>query len=210
MDPISAIGTVTTAFQAVKVIHGLWAQVRKANVYKLVDRIAKSEMEAGFRALEQAKNAPEGEAVSLLREAREHLNRAIGLESGLRLTYSHLALALCHGGLGDAVNRDKALADSLEVDPHKNMHILKAQIAVANQLGRKLPYQVEYLKHCRTCAGRINGGVKWRLTRRFVCKRCGHRTHVGCSLGGEPKTKLCRLCGDPTFARAVSPLPALL
>lgn len=79
-----------------------------ATIEAKVDRLGKSEFEAGVRALIQAGES-EGEAVSLLREARNRFNQAIGLESGVRLIHAYLGLALSHQHLGDTPNAISAL-----------------------------------------------------------------------------------------------------
>src|SRR4051812_32409322 len=68
-----------------------------------IDLLGKSEFEAGVRALIQAGNS-DGEKDSLLREARNRFNQAIGLESGLRRAHAYLGLALCHKSLADTAN----------------------------------------------------------------------------------------------------------
>ena len=50
----------------------------------------------------------------------------------------------------------------------------------------------EAKKHCRVCGERIKGGVKFHLTRRFYCVKCGHRTHYHCA--GDVPGRLCSGC----------------
>ncbi|MEM7575671.1 MAG: hypothetical protein AAF433_22400 [Bacteroidota bacterium] len=68
-----------------------------------VDKLTKSEFEAGLRALKQAANS-NLERRSLLREARERFNKAVSLEKFDRLALAYLGLALCHYHLGDKDN----------------------------------------------------------------------------------------------------------
>ena len=79
-----------------------------------VQALTNSEFEAGLRALQQAGRS-ETEAPTLLREARSRFNKALSLESGLRLAHTHFALATCHSNLGDAENAWLALQETLEV-----------------------------------------------------------------------------------------------
>lgn len=60
-----------------------------------LDKLAKSEFEAGIRALNQASKS-QTEEKSLLREARNRFNKAISWEKEERLALCYLGLALCH------------------------------------------------------------------------------------------------------------------
>lgn len=51
----------------------------------------------------------------------------------------------------------------------------------------------EVEKHCLVCGRRIKAGAKFHATRRFYCRGCGHRTHVGCA--ADVSGKLCKQCG---------------
>lgn len=73
-----------------------------------VEELAGSELDAGIRALQQAVSS-EHERQSLLREARGRFNKAISLESGVRVAAAYVGLALCHINLGDAVNAQEAI-----------------------------------------------------------------------------------------------------
>ena len=79
-----------------------------------VQALAESEFDAGLRALQQASRS-EVEAASLLREARARFNKALRLETGLRLAHAHVALALCHANLGDGENAGCALLEAVDV-----------------------------------------------------------------------------------------------
>jgi hypothetical protein len=90
-----------------------------------VEQLSGSELEAGLRALQQAAES-EREQRFLLREARGSFNKAISLEEGFRLGAAHLGLALCHAGLGDAVNAEKAISRLVQVQPPDPSMLLKA------------------------------------------------------------------------------------
>jgi len=90
-----------------------------------IEQLAGSELEAGLRALQQAANS-EHEHQSLLREARGRFNKAISLEKDYRLAAAHLGLALCHAGLGEAVNAAQAISDLVQVQPPNPSLLLKA------------------------------------------------------------------------------------
>ena len=47
-------------------------------------------------------------------------------------------------------------------------------------------------KHCAVCEKRIAGNAKFYASQRFVCKVCGHRTHVHCA--GDLAGKICAKC----------------
>jgi tetratricopeptide (TPR) repeat protein len=81
-----------------------------------LDLLSKSEFEAGLRALQQASRSQE-ERTSLLREARNRFNQALSLETGLRLAWAQLGLALCHHALGDTANAKEVLLELLEREP---------------------------------------------------------------------------------------------
>src|SRR5262249_40732073 len=84
-----------------------------------VDRLVRSELNSGFRNLEQACNS-ENERESLLREARNCFNKAINLEQGYRLGIALLALAVTHHHLGDAANAHAALEELVALPPAIN------------------------------------------------------------------------------------------
>ena len=79
-----------------------------------IDRLAKAEFEAGFRALEQAAISS-SEKDSLLREARYRFNKAISLEKEERLFLCHVGLAICHKELCDSSNFKLSLLQACEV-----------------------------------------------------------------------------------------------
>jgi hypothetical protein len=81
-----------------------------------IDRLLKSELNAGLRALEQAAHAS-SEQASLLREARASFNRAVSLEAGYRGVVALLALSVCHHWLDDRPNSMRALEEILAINP---------------------------------------------------------------------------------------------
>jgi hypothetical protein len=96
-----------------------------------IDKLAGSELDAGLRALEQAKTS-EKEMVSLLREARLRLNKAVSLEKNERLIAAYIGLAFCHYNLGDRDNCYATLRclENLQFDEP----IKRAAIGVAEDL----------------------------------------------------------------------------
>jgi len=72
-------------------------------------KLADSELEAALRALNQAARS-EREQQWLLREARGCFNKAISLETGIRLAAAHIGIALCHVNLGDVTNAEESLS----------------------------------------------------------------------------------------------------
>jgi tetratricopeptide (TPR) repeat protein len=85
------------------------------SISQKIERLAKSEFEAGIRSLEQAQRSNK-EQETLLREARACFNKAISLEKDERLALSYLGLALCHFFLKDYDNSEQALRDLLNID----------------------------------------------------------------------------------------------
>jgi hypothetical protein len=81
-----------------------------------VDRLVKSELNAGFRNLDQAALS-QTEQAHLLREARSCFNRAASLETGYRRSLALLGCALCHHHLGDDQNCRKSLEELVEMLP---------------------------------------------------------------------------------------------
>ena len=115
------IGLIFTAVSVVKSATALRQSVAQLfgvinSLEAKVDRLISSELSSGLRNLEQACSS-EGEEESLLREARNCFNRAIGLESGYRRGLAYLGLAVCHHHLEDDVNCRKALEDLLSLPP---------------------------------------------------------------------------------------------
>ncbi len=77
-----------------------------------IQALTDCEFEAGLRALQQASRS-DAEAAFLVREARARFNKALSLETGLRLAHTHVALAICHSNLGDGENAGLALQEIL-------------------------------------------------------------------------------------------------
>lgn len=90
-----------------------------------VDRLVRSELNAGLRALEQAAHATT-EQVSLLREARSRFNKATSLEVGYRRAVALLGLSVTHHWLGDRPNSAQALEEILEIDPVSTLRLVAA------------------------------------------------------------------------------------
>jgi hypothetical protein len=66
-----------------------------------IDRLTDSELRTGWYLLEQAAKADQ-EFESLVRDARDHLAKAVHLESNLALVHAHVGLALCHQLLNES------------------------------------------------------------------------------------------------------------
>lgn len=49
----------------------------------------------------------------------------------------------------------------------------------------------EAQKHCKVCGKRISKDAQYVFGERFVCKMCGHRTHVHC---GDTSKHICHKC----------------
>ena len=81
-----------------------------------IDRLVRSELNAGMRILEQASYAA-AEQTSLLREARGCFNKAVGLEQGYRQVVALMGLSLCHHWLDDKPNCTRTLEEVLKIDP---------------------------------------------------------------------------------------------
>lgn len=103
----SAIGTAQSVAAMLGVIDSLEAKV---------DRLLRSELNAGFRNLDQACSA-EVERESLLREARSCFNKAVSLESGFPRGLALLGSAVCHHLLGDAINSRRCLDELIALPP---------------------------------------------------------------------------------------------
>jgi hypothetical protein len=76
---------------------------------KQINTLIASELNAGLRALEQAKNS-RTETQSLLREARSRFNKAATMERGYRLVLARFSIALCHHLLEDNDNAHRELS----------------------------------------------------------------------------------------------------
>jgi hypothetical protein len=50
----------------------------------------------------------------------------------------------------------------------------------------------EFKKHCAVCGKRIKGGAKFAASERFICCRCGHRTHKHCA--ADVSEQICKRC----------------
>jgi tetratricopeptide (TPR) repeat protein len=81
-----------------------------------IDRLAKSELDAGLRALRQSQNSI-GQRESLLKDSRSHFNKAISLEKNSRKTIAILGNSICHYHLKDYTNSRDILEEILKQDP---------------------------------------------------------------------------------------------
>jgi hypothetical protein len=106
------IGILLGSYQLARVVGELTGVIESIGVK--VDRLSASELQAAFRALDQAQRAGK-ERKSILREARTHLNKAISLEKAERLAAAYLALAVTHAQLGDRQNVKHILQEFLDV-----------------------------------------------------------------------------------------------
>ena len=121
IDPVS----MSLVFESTRIAHSLGAMagiVQDSGA--TIDLLSKSELSAGMRALDQARNATR-EHDSLLREARAALNKAVGLESGMRKGLALLGLATCHHWLKEPANAQKALNEILDIEPVSRTDIAK-------------------------------------------------------------------------------------
>jgi hypothetical protein len=108
VDPAkSAVGLAKSVAEMLGVIQSLEAKV---------DRLVRSELNAGFRNLDDACIAAD-ERDSLLREARGCFTKAVGLESGFRQGLALLGCAVCHHHLGDTNNCRRCLSEILQLRP---------------------------------------------------------------------------------------------
>jgi hypothetical protein len=82
-------------------------------------------MNAGFRNLDQACAATD-ERDSLLREARDCFNKAVGLERGLRQGLALLGCAVCHHHLRDAVNCRRCVDELVRLPPAAGVAVMTA------------------------------------------------------------------------------------
>ena len=85
-----------------------------AELRREVAELKQNDFNSAMRALEDARHS-EGEQESLLRSARDHFNRAVDFESGLRQAETYLGLAMCHHHLGDRNNSRRALERILDI-----------------------------------------------------------------------------------------------
>jgi hypothetical protein len=107
-----------------------------------LNRLAKSDLGAGLRLLEQAANASR-ERASLLQEARTLFNRAVCLEDGYRKVVAFLGLSVCHYWLEDNDNCAKTLEELLSVNP---VTTLRLATTVARNSFRRKPVRKHPLK----------------------------------------------------------------
>jgi len=108
------VGAIFSAAEAAKSVAAMLGVIDSLEAK--VDRLIQSELNAGFRNLDQACVA-EGERDSLLREARGCFNKAVSLERGFRRGLALLGCAVCYHLLGDAVNRRRRLDELVELPP---------------------------------------------------------------------------------------------
>jgi hypothetical protein len=108
------VGLIFSAADAAKSVAAMLGVIDSLEAK--VDRLARSELDAGFRTLDQACVAA-GERDGLLREARGCFNKAVGLEGGFRRGLALLGCAVCHHHLGDAANCRRCLDELVRLPP---------------------------------------------------------------------------------------------
>jgi hypothetical protein len=107
------IAVVLGAFNLARTVAELTGLIETIGVK--IDRLSQSDLQAAFRALDQAQRATT-ESESLLREARTRLNKALSLEKEERLAAAYLALAATHHQLGDVANTRQVLREFLDTE----------------------------------------------------------------------------------------------
>lgn len=107
------LSSLFTTFKVAQAVSSYF-NISKNLGYK-IDKLMGSELEAGFRALEQA-SISVNEEKSLLREARNRFNKAISLETNLRKGIAYLGSSLTHHLLGDKANALKTLEKILDLE----------------------------------------------------------------------------------------------
>jgi hypothetical protein len=95
------------------------------------------------------------------------------------------------GGHGAAKKRFAALVAEFGVGDRSEMPSGNEEKLLTSGDDAPLDSPGEPMKHCRVCGDRIKKGLKYQTTRRFVCKGCGHRTHVSCA---AEVGRLCKAC----------------
>jgi hypothetical protein len=125
-------------FSTAKTVTGLAQSVARLlgivqSLEAKVDRLISSELNAGYRNLEQA-YISQNETLTLLREARNSFSKAIDLETGLRQGLALIGLALCHYHLDDDNNYQAALEELVSLPP-----AISEWSVVASTLRRRLP-----------------------------------------------------------------------
>jgi hypothetical protein len=108
------IGLIFSAADAAKSVAAMLGVIDSLEAK--VDRLVRSELNAGFRNLDQACVA-EGERDSLLREARGCFNKAVSLEGGFRQGLALLGCAVCSHHLRDAANCRRCLDELVQLPP---------------------------------------------------------------------------------------------
>ncbi len=146
----SAVGVAKSLAEFSEIIDSLDAKV---------DRLVKSELNAGLQNLQQAQFS-NSEKQSLLRDARGCFNRAVTLESGFRQGTAYLGLATCHYLLDDLVNYRRALESLIDLPPAislitRTLGGMKEELTDAKNL---IPYYNIYktAKRTFTKKGRID------------------------------------------------------
>ncbi|MEA5599266.1 hypothetical protein [Rivularia sp. UHCC 0363] len=107
------LSSLFTTFKVAQAVSSYF-NISKNLGYK-IDKLMGSELEAGFRALEQASSSV-NEEKSLLREARNRFNKAISLETNLKKGIAYLGSSLTHHLLGDKVNALNTLEKILDLE----------------------------------------------------------------------------------------------
>ena len=110
-----------------------------------IDRLTKSELDAGIRSLDQAKNSISSEKKELIRDARRYFNKAITLESGERLASAFLGLAFCHYYFNERKNCKDMLEKIMEMESfdfynlgHQFIHLFNGEEILRRKINFKM------------------------------------------------------------------------
>ncbi|MGO8955248.1 MAG: BRcat domain-containing protein [Rhodomicrobium sp.] len=127
------IGTLRIILQGVgtaREIAQLLGLIESANVK--LDKLIQVNLNAGMTNLRDAADSDSGEErITLLREARNNLQKAVHLENGSRKAIALLGLSCCHAWLGDKRNSLKSLNNILEINPIKTYRVIGKAINAA-------------------------------------------------------------------------------
>jgi hypothetical protein len=110
MEPTIIFGAINLT----KAIAEYFNLIESAN--KKMDKLLRAELETAIRCLKQAQLS-NNESIELLREARMCFNKAISLETDIRLTVAIYGLSMCHHFLGDETNSKECLNTILSQNP---------------------------------------------------------------------------------------------
>ena len=129
------IGTLRIILQGVgtaREIAQLLGLIESANVK--LDKLIQVNLNAGMTNLRDAADFDSNEErITLLREARNNLQKAAHLEKGSRKAIALLGLSCCHAWLGDKRNSLKVLHKILEINPVKTYMVVGAALGAAQR-----------------------------------------------------------------------------